>query len=876
MRADREIANRLTVGLAILGSLLGKGAIAPSAIAQIIPDNTLPTPSRVTVGCTLCTIEGGTRQGNNLFHSFTEFSVPTGGEAIFNTLNSVDYIFSRVTGSAVSNIDGLLQANGTADLFLLNPNGILFGPNAQLDLGGAFVVSTADAIQFADQRFYSANAAETSLLTVSTPVGLAHWTQPVGTITSTGNLAVETAQSLVFAGGDISLAGGNLTALGGRVELGGLADIGTIGLAIDGATVRLTMPEMVNRSHVSLVNDARVDVTADGGGDITIQAQDVSLVGERTGLLAGIDFFSGTSDSQAGDITINATGTVKIDQADLLNEVLREAAGSGGNITVVGRELFLLNGGQINATSFSAGSTGQITVEMREGILISGVGVTGRRFLTSSLNSTVRQGGQGESGGIEISVSKGSLRIANGGAVSATVAGTGTAGDIDVQVRDAVVVDGVHPVGFPSALGSIIQVGATGQGGNLDVAAGTVSILNGADIAVSTFGIGDAGNITIAAREAILLRGPDVFVRDFPGNAERVGGISAGVQRSTLFPGAPPAEGNGGDINLITPSLSILDGAMIEVSTASLGNAGNINIAARNLLVQGRSVGDTFSSGIFSNVLAGAVGEGGRISVAADFAQMTEEGAISTASFSQGDAGDIQLRANVLRLDENALISAETRSSAGGDVRLELGQALLLRNGGRISTTAGTAQAGGDGGNIVILVSDGFVVAMPQENSDITANAFAGRGGSIALTARGILGIAPRSEQTALSDITASSALGVSGTIEVNTLDLDPDQGLIDLPAEVLDASQQVAQGCDPAAVAGGAQGEFYNSGRGGIVPLADNALSSDQVLEDLRLPEAWSEGPLVEAQGWLVSEANQVVLTVAPHPATVHHPCRD
>jgi large exoprotein involved in heme utilization and adhesion len=275
-------------------------------------------------------------------------------------------------------------------------------------------------------------------------------------------------------------------------------------------------------------------------------------------------------------------------------------------------------------------------------------------------------------------------------------------------------------------------------------------------------------------------------------------------------------------------------------------------------------------SGLFANTESGSTGKGGSIFIDPRTLIVRDGARISVGSDGTGTGGDIAIQANSLTLD-GGIISAQTASNTGGNISLDVQDLFFLRNGSQISTTAGTAGAGGDGGNINI--SADFIFAVPQENSDITANAFTGRGGNIQIITQGIFGIEPREKLTPLSDITASSEFGIDGTVTITSPDVDPSRRLVQLPSQP--ESPEVLQGCR----AGGEQlaNRFINTGRGGLPPNLDE-IDNNTVWEDLRSPtlnadnasdsetvESSTDRPptqIIEAQGWLVGSDGKIILT--------------
>ena len=244
-----------------------------------------------------------------------------------------------------------------------------------------------------------------------------------------------------------------------------------------------------------------------------------------------------------------------------------------------------------------------------------------------------------------------------------------------------------------------------------------------------------------------------------------------------------------------------------------------------------------------------------------------------------------------MELNRQGSITAETASAQGGNITLAVNDVLVLRRNSLISATAGTAQAGGDGGNITF--NGKFIVAVPNENSDISANAFTGSGGRVTINAQGLFGIQFRPHLTPLSDITASSDFGVAGVVAINTPNVDPSRGLVQLPVDLTDASRLIVQTCPTGDTIAKQPNEFIITGRGGLPPTPSEAVDRDAIQVDLvtadvgdrpsvsqRAPDtndALTASPIVPAPKDSIVEAQNLQVaadgTVRLIAATPHNP---
>jgi filamentous hemagglutinin family protein len=686
--------------------------------AQVVGDTTLPIGERSLVtGNPNFQIDGGATRGSNLFHSFTEFSVPNGGSAYFNNAADIQNILTRVTGGSISNIDGLIRANDTANLFLLNPNGILFGAGAQLNIGGSFIASTANSINFADNFHYSATNPQTApLLTVSVPIGLQMGANPKPIVVrgngynlstldpifspltrgsnSTG-LRVPTGRTLALIGGDIELIGSTLTAEQGRIDLGSVRDAQ---VSLDGSFA-LSYPGVQNFGNIRLSQQALAD--ASGGGSIQVQGNQVFLSDGSLLLIQN----QGTQ--AGGSIRVNAAQSLELSGTSpdgrIPTSLDSHTVGveSGADVAVSTRQLLVRDGAAIVARSFSPSRTGDVTTQAFDSVQIIG---------ESSINPTLVSNiatapfSSGDAGNVTVSTKE--LTILGGGTISASTFGTGRSGNLTVNALDLIKLIGQSSQFAQSSLSSV-SLGA-GDAGRVTVNTSRLVIQDGGTVSTSTTGIGSAGSLTINATESVEVSGrpPAPALPSFVGSSAP---IATDVMRQGLrLPPVPT--GFSGNVTINTKLLSVTDGARVEVSNEGVGNAGKLIINANSIVLDTRG----------AITAATASGEGGSIELNVQDVLLRNNSQITTSAGGTGNGGDISITARSLSALDGSQLSAAT-AGAGNAGNITFSADMVgLSSGGRLLTTTSSS---GRAGNITVKTPD-------LKLSGATSGLFAGTTGA--------------------------------------------------------------------------------------------------------------------------------------------------
>jgi filamentous hemagglutinin family protein len=642
----------------LLVSLVASGN---KAIAQITLDATLGgegstvQPNLIINGVPSNQIGGGAIRGTNLFHSFLEFNVETGRGAYFTNPAGIENIFSRVTGSTPSKIFGTLGVLGNANLFLLNPNGIIFGPSASLDVKGSLLATTANSINWADgTTFSTTNPQVPSLLTVSVPVGLGFGNTPKEILVQGASLQVSPNKTLALVGGNLTLQGGNLTAPEGRIELGSVADLGAVNLTPISKGWALGYSGVNNFRDIQLSQSASVDTSGEGGGAIQVQGRNVTLTD-------GARVVSYTLGSQPGEgIHVNASKSVQLigsgtyvqdivpftfglfNPSDLRNGFFTLSSGSGnaGNITINTPEITASNGAFIASYTFGQGRAGDLTLNTSDAV----------KLTNSALLTVAGVEGSKDADAGNVAINTRRLTMDDNAVAITLTFGKGDGGDVTVLASDSIDLISSTPLVFDGGitLQTAIATNTAGEGnaGNAWLSTKRLTLQNGAVIEAATGAGGQGGNLTVNASESVKLTGSALN-----GTIPSSFGVYAYVG----------AMGNAGNLTVTTGKLKIEDGAALLVNSFgnSSGAAGDLTVSANSIYLNNGTI-----------TAAAAESEGGNITLQTQSLIMRNQSQITASADTGSKGGNITINAGVIGAvpTENSDITANAPQGAGGRV----------------------------------------------------------------------------------------------------------------------------------------------------------------------------------------------------------------
>jgi len=828
-------------GIACCFALVGLAGLAAAhpAAAQIATDGTVGPQVSLPGANEQVPADLGEYHGGNLFHSFDEFHVQTGGSATFVpsatdsrgvTLGAVDHLISRVTGGDPSSVDGLLRSNlGESHFFLVNPAGVVFGPNASVDVPGSFHVSTADELRFADGAVFSAVAPAGPVLTSAPPSAFGFLGPDAGSIRIQESILQVLGGDLTLAGGEIEITGGSfgfLNVPGGRIDLVAVDSAGALPFAPAGPP---DVGDFAALGPVNLSDFAFLSVAEPGGDAGSIFVRGAELGMEASFLVAddGEALFGAGSlfgFEAGGLVDVNVSGNLRIDLSDLLVDT--GGLGNAGSIRLRAGGSATLELARLLAGS-SDGSGGPVEIE-----------ADGDLSLLATSVETATTGVFTDAGDVRLAAGN-DLRL-DGVPLAATGdLFSGRGGDLVLEAdRDLLVQSSsldTSSFGFDRSGGVLATAGrevgisdtrvftataGLGAAGPIAIAGGTIRLENGSILTASTLSSAPGGAVSLEAGESVLLQDSNI-------------------------PNTAAAEGDAGPVAIRAPAVTLAGGSLVSTSPAASGRGGDVTVEGGTVLVgtgsgilsvpsgadtglpagRGGDIGieATESVEIRGLVAAGSLGDGdsGDVHIAAPRVEVVDGGAVNALSSdfvlpgNLGDAGDITVEADVVEIRNGGNLSGgiagPTAAGAGGAIVVEAAERLLIRGTeGDETGIFNGIQGTGDAGPVVlhaplVTISDGGIVESQTLGSgsggsiDIDAETLrilrggaistttdgSGPGGSIDIDVAGSVRIEGRGPEGGRSAIlSASSGSGPAGSVGIRARELAmEDEGLVSAEA---------------------------------------------------------------------------------------------
>jgi filamentous hemagglutinin family protein len=705
-------------------------AVTPPLVvgAEVATDGTLGAKVKRTGKNVKIPARLGQIHGKNLFHSFERFSIETGSKITFKGPDGLKNVIARVTGGERSEIYGTLASSVPgADLWLLNPAGILFGPNAMLDLPGSFHASTADELRFADGKVFSALDPQGSVLSVEAPETFGFLrAKPAGIMVDQSVLEVNEGKALSLAGGDIAIRGNNdgiandtgladepgtVRARAGRITLAALAGPGAETVGTGEATGAVT-------GEIHLTGEASVIASGNGAGTVQIRGGRI-VVNDHIRVFVDN---TGSADPAAG-LLVAAKALDVSKESQLTADTIGPA--NAGTVRIQADALKLRSGSKITSSAFASGNAGEVTIQ------------AGRIELRD--DSVIRSDAQWTGDAGQVTIRAGRLELRDDGRISSDSFGSGDAGSVVVTAEHHLLVAGdafgSAPGIFSNALVDIADAGGAGtitvkannalvelrdggwigtntigpgHGGTIDVEAGRLELRDGY-ITSDTFGAGDAGTVRVRTGALAIRDNGRISSRTKASGAAGMVSVTADTiklpKRGTIS-SATDGPGAAGEVSVTAArAMTVADGSSVTTSSSGSGPAGNVSIQASRLVV--RDGGEIGSSGLGS-------GAAGNVQVGADTLLVEKAGIRTKGTGSEG--GRIATAASdLISLTDAEVTSSGIEPAAGASV-ITLRAPLIVVDGSRVTALTNGQPLAGSGlaqllGDVTVISSDSFVAA---------------------------------------------------------------------------------------------------------------------------------------------------------------------